>query len=266
MSNTRYQGQVCYNRIEQLLQRFQDAKRLCMFKEQKQISTHTCVFRYFKQTLCTPKFLGTVLNYHISQHCKLKCETMCNGRPAPFHLAEGKCNPDLRSLSFLTNPSQIKKQVFCQLKMVVSTLIPKIAKLITFKRFQWKNFKFRQDAVMLFFFHFLLFLWISTDLQETLFLDTLCIFVGVHSYVYSWLCVSLYPILSHYSSVPLPLTKYKTSNYLSIFTFVYLAKNTQRFGNQLSEVRFCFVLSPSAALGMGFRASYILHKNSTADP
>lgn len=151
MSNTRYQGQVCYNRIEQLLQRFQDAKHLCMFKEQKQISTHTCVFRYFKQTLCTPKFLGTVLNYHISQHCKLKCETMCNGRPAPFHLAEGKCNPDLRSLSFLTNPSQIKKQVFCQLKMVVSTLVPKIAKLITFKRFQWKNFKFRQDAVMLFF-------------------------------------------------------------------------------------------------------------------
>lgn len=154
MSNTRYQGQVCYNRIEQLLQRFQNVKRLCMFKEQKQISTHTCVFKYFKQTLFSPKFLGTVLNYHISQHCKLKCETMCNGRPAPFHLAEGRCNPDLRSLSFLTNPSQMKKQVFCQLKMVVSTLIPKIAKLITFKRFQWKNFKFRQDAVMLFFFPF----------------------------------------------------------------------------------------------------------------
>lgn len=86
----------------------------------------------------------------------------------------------------------------------------------------------------------------------------------VHSHVYPWLCVSMYPILSHYSSVPMPLTKYKTSNYLSISTFVCLAKNTQRFGNQLSEVRFCFVLSLSAALGMGFRASYLLGKNSTA--
>lgn len=81
-----------------------------MFKEQKQISTHICVFKYFKQTLCTQKFLDTVLKTYQLAVSKLKCKTMCNGRPATFHLAEGKCNsqePFILDKSFLDEETSL---------------------------------------------------------------------------------------------------------------------------------------------------------------
>lgn len=185
---------------------------------------------------------------------------MSNGRPAPFHLVEGRYNPDHRNLCFLANPRWRNKS-FANWKWWCHHSHPELqkTKLRHLKVFSGKTLNSDKMLWCYYFFLFLLSLRISAFLQKILFLDTLCIVVEVHFYGSVLYYIQLHPMIPYLHCLrpnKKPINAYQFHIWRS-------GKKIQRFGDQLSEVRFCFVLFLSAALGMGLRASYMPDKNST---